>query len=75
LNVPTKNVSWGAAVARALALELAVRLVVRAAAFEGGQLRRRQHHALLRALRLERPEAVLKRRQVVPLPPTAHSRL
>ena len=60
------------AIARALALELAVRFLVGLGLLERGDLRLGQQNALLRRLGVERLEAQLHRGQVVALPDATH---
>src|SRR6516225_640743 len=60
------------AIAWALALELAVRLLVGLGLFERGDLRLGEQDAILRHLGLERLQAQLHRGQVVALPDAAH---
>ena len=64
----------GAAVAGALALELAVRFLLGLGLLQGGQLTLREHQALLRHLGLERLEALLHGLEVMALPHSAHAR-
>src|SRR5205814_6131603 len=62
-----------AAIARALALELAMRFLVGLGFLERGDLRLGQQDAILCRLGFERFEAVLHRGQVVALPHAAHT--
>src|SRR5437773_8051144 len=62
-----------AAIARALAVELAMRLLVGLGLLERGNLRFGEQHAFLCHLDLERLEAVLHRGQIVTLPDAAHA--
>src|SRR4029079_3291065 len=62
-----------AAIARALALELAVRFLVGLGFLERDDLRFGEQDAILRRLGLERLQAVLHRGQVVALPHAAHA--
>ena len=61
----------GAAIARALALELAVRLLLGLGLFERGELALGQNETVLRDLRLERLEALLHGLEIVALPHAA----
>src|SRR5437764_13545888 len=63
-----------AAIARALAVELAMRLLVGLGLLERGNLRFGEQHAFLCHLDLERLQAVLHRGQIVTLPDPAHAR-
>jgi len=64
----------GAAVARALALELAVRLAVLPRPLQGGDLGLGQHQPVLGAPGLQRPQPLLHGLEVVALPDAAHPR-
>src|SRR5215469_4845804 len=61
-----------AAVARALALELAVRFLIGLGFLERGELRLTEHQPLLRALRLQGLEPLLHAFQIVALPHAAY---
>src|SRR3984893_9804805 len=62
-----------AAVARAFALELTVRLLVGLGFFQRGELALAQHPALLRALRLQGLEPLVHGLEIVTLPDAAHA--
>src|SRR4051794_18489075 len=69
--LPTVEGVLGAAIARALALELAVRLLLGLGLFERGELALGQNETVLRDLRLERLEALLHGLEIVALPHAA----
>src|SRR5262245_20867979 len=61
------------AIARALALKLAMRLLVELGLLERGHLRLGQHHALLRALAIRRLQTLLHGLQIMAQPHAAHA--
>ena len=63
----------GAAVARTLALELAMRLLLTLGFLKRGELALGQHQAFLGHLRLERLEPLLHGLKVMALPHAAHA--
>ena len=64
----------GAAVAGSLALELAVRFLLRLGLLQGRELALGEHQALLRHLGFERLEALLHGLEIMALPDPAHAR-